>query len=139
MESVWMPDRSLDLSQETDEDLLVFMTMREDDLSVANEAWAEFYRRHIEYIYGVCSRVTRGILADSGPADLAQETFIRAYEKAGTFNNGGVKDPDGLRLRVRAWLGKIAQNIYSDILRGRRDANETAVDREELEEAPEQV
>ncbi len=139
MESVQMPDSSLDLSQETDEDLLVYMTMRDEDPSAANEAWAAFYLRHIDYIRWVCCRVSRVILGDTGPDDLAQWTFIKAYEKAGTFNSGGIKDPDRLRLRVRAWLGRIAQNIYRDMLRGRKDVTELAIDREELEEAPEQV
>jgi RNA polymerase sigma factor (sigma-70 family) len=139
MESVHMPDSSLDFSQEPDEDLLVYMTMRDDDSSVANEAWAEFYKRHIDYIYGICCRVSRCVLADSGPEDLAQLTFIRAYEKASTFKSGGIKDPGMLRLRVRAWLGRIAQNIYRDMLRGRKDARELAIDREELEEVPEPI
>jgi len=128
-----------DLSEETDEDLLVYMTMRADEPLVANEAWAEFFRRHIDYMYGKCRDVCRGVLAGSGPDDLAQLTFIRAYEKASTFKSGEIKDPDMLRLRVRAWLGRIAQNIYRDMLRGRKDSKELAVDREELEEAPEQV
>lgn len=128
-----------DLSQDTDEDLLVYMTMREDDPLVANEAWAEFFRRHIDYMYEKCRDVCRGILAGSGPDDLAQLTFIRAYEKANTFKTGGITDPDMLRLRVRAWLGRIAQHIYCDMLRGRKNSKELAVDKEELEDAPEQV
>src|SRR5438876_234482 len=87
-----------DLSQETDEDLLVYMTMRADEPLFANEAWAEFFRRHIDYMYEKCRDVCRGILAGSGPDDLAQLTFIRAYEKANTFKPGGIKDPDMLRL-----------------------------------------
>jgi RNA polymerase sigma factor (sigma-70 family) len=128
-----------DLSQETDEDLLIYMTMREDDPLVAKEAWAEFYRRHIDYMRGKCREVCRGILAGSGPDDLAQLTFIKAYERANTFKSGGINDLDRLRLRVRAWLGRIAQNIYRDMLRGRKDSKELAVDKEDLEEAPEQV
>lgn len=139
MESAQAISSVQDLSQETDEDLLVFMTMRKEDPSVANEAWAEFYRRHIDYMCEKCRAVCKGILAGSGPEDLAQLTFIRAYERAITFKTGGVSDPDMLRLRVRAWLGRIAQNIYRDMLRGRKDSKELAVDEEELEEAPEQV
>lgn len=126
-----------DLSEETDEDLLVYMTMREDDPLVANEAWAEFFRRHIVYMREKCRDVCRGILAGSGPDDLAQLTFIRAYERANTFKAGGISDPDRLRLRVRGWLSTIAKNIYRDTLRGRKDSKEFAVDNQELEEAPE--
>src|SRR6185312_4444759 len=89
-----------DLSQETDEDLLVYMTMREDDPLVANEAWAEFYQRHVNYVYEICRGVCRGILAGSGPEDLAQLTFIRACERANTFKSAAINDPDMLRLRV---------------------------------------
>jgi RNA polymerase sigma factor (sigma-70 family) len=128
-----------DLSHETDEDLLVYMTMREDDPLTANEAWAEFFRRHIDYMYGKCQEVCRGILAGSGPDDLAQLAFIRAFERANTFKPGPTKDPDMLRLRVRAWLGKIALHIYCDMLRGRKDWKELAVDKQELEEVPEQL
>lgn len=139
MESVQTSKSGLDLSQETDEDLLVYMTMRDDDPSAANEAWAEFYQRHADYLYKVCCRVSKGILAGSGPKDLVQETFIRAYEKASTFDNGGITDPNWLRLRARAWLGRIALNIYRDMLRGRRDVTEMSVDSQELEAAPEQT
>ena len=128
-----------DLSQETDEDLLVYMTLREDDPLVANEAWAEFYRRHVDYMCERCRGVCRGILGGSGSDDLAQLTFIRAYERAHTFKSAGIVDPDMLRVRVRAWLGRIAQRLYCDMLRGRKDSPELAIDKEELEEAPEQA
>src|SRR2546426_8695109 len=93
-----------DLSPETDEDLLIYITMREDDPLVANEAWAEFFRRHVEYLFRVSRRLTRGILDEAGARDLAQEPFIRAYEKPGTFNSDGITDPDRLQRRTRAWL-----------------------------------
>src|SRR2546428_7187958 len=115
------------------------MTMREEDPLVANEAWGEFYRRYMDYMPDKCRAVCEGILAGSGPDDLAQLTFIRAYERANTFRSGEISDPDRFRNRVRAWLGRIAQNIYRDMLRGRKDSKELAVDKEELEEAPEQV
>jgi RNA polymerase sigma factor (sigma-70 family) len=133
-----MSQSSLDLSQESDEDLLVYMTMRDDDPSAANQAWEVFYLRHADYLYERCCRLAHGILADSGPADLVQETFIRAYEKAAKFNAGGVTDPGRLRLRVRAWLGKIAQNIFRDMLRGRKRESELSVDGQDLESLPEQ-
>src|SRR6266704_3570269 len=102
MESAQAISSVPDLSWETDEDLLVYMTMREDDPLIANEAWAEFYRRHIVYMCEKCRDVCRGILAGSGSDDLAQLTFIRAYQRASTFKTGGISDPDRLRSRVRA-------------------------------------
>ena len=52
MESVQVA--GMDLRQESDEDLLVFMTMRSDDLAVANAAFAEFYERHVHYLFRRC-------------------------------------------------------------------------------------
>src|SRR4051794_36073659 len=37
---------STELSQETDADLLVYMSMRDSDAAVARGAWDEFHRRH---------------------------------------------------------------------------------------------
>ncbi len=41
-----------------------------------------------------------------------QDTFVRAFERAHTFSDRGVADPERLRLSVRAWLGRIARNIF---------------------------
>ena len=50
--------------------------------------------------------------------DLVADTFRRAYEHAGTFDGGGVTDPERQRLRTRAWLGRIAQRLAQSTLRG---------------------
>ncbi|MCI0458582.1 MAG: sigma-70 family RNA polymerase sigma factor [Gemmataceae bacterium] len=109
-----------DVSSESDGDLLVYMSLREDAPAHACAAWAEFYRRHVGYLYPVCRRalstVSRCPLA---PEDLVQDTFRRVYEHAGTFDAGDVRDPDGLRRLVRAWLGAIATNLVRDVLRER--------------------
>jgi RNA polymerase sigma factor (sigma-70 family) len=137
MDSVQMPDSGLDLSRETDEDLLVYMTMRGDDPSASEEAWAEFYRRHRGYLYGVCCRLTHGVMDTSGASDIVQDTFIRVFEKAGTFDGGGMTDPEVLRRRARKWLGRIAHNIFIDILRGRDGATEEPIDEQSLGGEPE--
>jgi hypothetical protein len=86
-----------DLRQESDEDLLVFMTMRGDDLEVANAAFAEFYERHVHYLFRRCRGATSKILDEAGAWDIVQETFIRAYERAVTFDSEGITDPDRLQ------------------------------------------
>lgn len=128
-----------DLRRESDEDLFVYMTMRADDPSVANAAWAEFYQRHFEYLYRRCCRLSRGILDEPGARDLVQDTFIRAYKKASTFNGDGITDPDRLQRRTRAWLGRIAQNIFRDMFRGREGIREVPLDENELGSEPEHV
>ncbi len=111
---------SAELAGETDADLLVYMALAGDDPSVARAAWAEFYRRHAEYLYGVCLRAYAELLGgEPGVCDLVADTFKRAYEYAGRFDADGMDDPERLRLRARAWLGRIAQRILQTTLRGR--------------------
>jgi len=127
------------LCQESDEDLLVFMSMRGDDPSIADAAFAEFYERHVHYLYGRCRRFTTGILDQAGALDLVQDTFIRVYEKAATFDSGGITDSERLRRRTRAWLGRIALNIFRTMLRGRAGVWEISLDDQEIAKEPEPV
>ncbi len=108
-----------ELAGETDADLMVYMSMAGDDPSIAADAWGELYRRHATYLYGVCLRAYGRLLGgEPGVCDLVAETFKRAYEHAGSFDPNGTDDPDRLRLRLRAWLGRIAQRIAQTMLRG---------------------
>lgn len=109
------------MADETDADLLVYMSLAGDDPLVARAAWEEFYRRHVEYLYAVCLRAYGRILGGAaGAADLVTETFRRAYERAKQFDAGGIADADRLRRRTRAWLGRIAERLMQTALRGRR-------------------
>ena len=108
------------MTSETDADLLVFMALADDDPAVARAAWDELYRRHVGYLYGVCLRAYGRLLGGpAGASDLVADTFQRAYEHAATFDDGGVGDPERLRLRVRCWLGRIAERLAMTVLRGR--------------------
>lgn len=106
-------------SGETDADLLVYMSMGKDDLAASRSAWEEFYSRHAKYLYAVSLRAYGALLGgEAGVCDLVADTFRRAYEHAGTFDGGGVTDPERQRLRTRAWLGRIAQRLAQSTLRG---------------------
>ena len=120
MESTPARDQARELTNETDTDLLVYMTMAGDEPACARAAWEVFYRRHVEYLYRVCLRAYGWVLGgQAGAADLVAEAFRAAYENAHKFKPAGVTDADRLRLRVRAWLGWIARRIAQDILRSR--------------------
>ncbi|MBN1344545.1 MAG: sigma-70 family RNA polymerase sigma factor [Phycisphaerae bacterium] len=111
---------SSELAGESDADLMVYMAMSQDDPSTAGSAWAEFYRRHVNYLHAVCLRAYADLLGgEPGVCDLVAETFKRAYENADKFDADAITDPDRLRLRTRAWLGRIAQRIAQTWLRGR--------------------
>jgi RNA polymerase sigma factor (sigma-70 family) len=111
---------SWSLGEETDADLLLYMSMSAEEPSAARAAWEEFYRRHAEYLHAVCLRAYGPSLGgEAGAADLVADTFQRAYEHAGTFDAGGLSDRERLRRRTRAWLGRIAQRLAMSVFRGR--------------------
>jgi len=95
--------------------LLTLMARRHTDAATARLAWEEFYRRHCPYLYAVACKV--GIVNDSDRHDLVHETFLRVFEKAHTFEGDGTTDSTQSRRQVRAWIGRIAHNIFQDMLR----------------------
>lgn len=72
-------------------------------------ATAAFVERFQRRVFGVAAR----ILGDARLAeDVAQEAFVRAWQKAGTF--------DDRRGSVASWLLTIARNLAIDAVRRRR-------------------
>jgi RNA polymerase sigma factor (sigma-70 family) len=73
------------------------------------QAAAAFVRRYQARVYGLVITIVR----DPGTADdVAQETFVRAWRNAGTY--------DARRGRVATWLLTIARNAAIDAMRVRR-------------------
>src|SRR5688572_17372916 len=104
--------------KDSDEDLLFFMALKDEDPRGAENAWAEFYSRHVDYLYATCLYAYARSLGEGGVADLVHNTFIRVYEKAGTFQpSGHMGSTDRERAYVRAWFGKIAENLLKDSFR----------------------
>ena len=129
----------VNFASETDVDLMGYMSMNAEDPSTARDAWAEFYKRHVDYLYGVCYRAYEQILGgDSGVGDIVSETFHRAFRKAELFDANGIVDPDRLRRRTRAWLGRIAQRLVLDTLRGAKRLPTCQFETETWQNIPEQ-
>lgn len=131
--------QQLDFSTDTDSDLLGYMAMRAEDPEVATQAWAQFYDRHGRYLYAVLKK--RGYADRLGGEelleDLSQDTFRRAFERAETFNDPGVSDPNALRMLVRTWLSSISQNLFLDQLRAAaKDPMEDSLGEDVLESRP---
>jgi RNA polymerase sigma factor (sigma-70 family) len=104
---------------DSDYDLLEMMTWRQTDPTASREAWAEFYQRHAKYLFSVCRKFAYNLGGDAAAEDLVSETFKHVYEKAAhTFKPSPSKDPDTIRLHVRAWLGTIAHNLAASAFRG---------------------
>jgi RNA polymerase sigma factor (sigma-70 family) len=100
----------MEFENESDEELLCWMTVREDPKS--REAWRVFYLRHVEEVLARVRRAHRDVDA-AGVQDLVEETFLRAWDRAGTFKQQAV-DPAERRRKVVAWLCRIAKRIFLD-------------------------
>lgn len=102
------------------------LTEREWIASVAldgdERAYEELVRMHQSAIRGFLLRLTRGdgALAD----DLAQETFLKAYLKIGTYKGTG---------RFFSWLARIAYTNFLQELRKRRPDFETGANDQKVE------
>jgi RNA polymerase sigma factor (sigma-70 family) len=87
----------------SDEALLAGLAAGETDAAAA------FVRRYQARVYGLVITIVR----DPGTAeDVAQDTFVRAWRNAGTY--------DARRGRVATWLLTIARNAAIDAVRVRR-------------------
>jgi RNA polymerase sigma factor (sigma-70 family) len=110
-----------DLSGESDEDLLGYMSWSaddhgSDDAIAARVAWGEFFVRHRAFLFHAC----RGWGGEA--ADIVSETFRRVRLKAGQFPRerlDGATDPDARVNVVRAWLGLMARRVAIDLYRRR--------------------
>ena len=97
---------------EPDEDLLVYIRLEGDE---GREAWAEFYQRHADFIFRALRRSWGSVLDEGEIEDAMQETFLRAHRYSSSYRAGVEDDDTDLgRRQVRAWLGRIAQNIVHD-------------------------
>jgi RNA polymerase sigma-70 factor (ECF subfamily) len=94
-----MDEGSMIAQNETDEALVA------EILGGDREAFAVLVERHKR---GVTNFIAGGVRSASDVADLAQETFLRAYAHLGTFN------PD--LGRFSTWLYHIARNVVRTFL-----------------------
>ena len=89
----------------TDADLIARVLSRADE-----NAFGELVRRYQSPVRGILTRMTRG---DSHLADdLAQETFLKAWQKLHTFRGSA---------RFSTWLLGIAFNEFRGAARGRKE------------------
>lgn len=129
-------DEEILISQETDEDLLIYMSMKDDDPFTAKTAFNELHHRHAKYLYNILIKQYPGLLRSEEIDDLLQETFLRVYEKANTFKSTGAKSVKESEAHVRAWIGRIAINIHRDRYRRNKKSNEEHSEDIEWEDIP---
>ena len=76
-----------------------------------SRAFEELYRTHVDRVYGLCLRMS----ADRERAEqLTQDTFVRCWEKLGTFRGES---------RFSSWLYRMAVNVVLNDQRARKRRN----------------
>jgi RNA polymerase sigma factor (sigma-70 family) len=100
----------------TDDKLLACMA--HGSIEEQRLAFDSFYRRHTEYLYGICyNLVSRYKFGFFDEKDIFQSTMAKALQGAATFESDAVEDPQELHDMADAWLGRIATNVVFDLLR----------------------
>ena len=83
----------------------------------AAEAWEEFYRRHYDYLMNVCKSSYSLQIGEGRVPEVVQDSFVKAFRKAGTFRSTAGQSGEESRWHVRGWLGSILQNTVRDLYR----------------------
>lgn len=108
----------IDLTEESDAGLLYLIreeSSSPDDAVLAREAMRAFHARHLAYVLGVLRKFVVGL--DSVQIDVelfASKTFAKAFKAAASFEDGSGGDAELAQRKVRAWLGRIANNLARD-------------------------
>lgn len=151
----------MDFDGYSDASLLALMAIQEEeeDAEIAKEALGELFERHSQFLTPVVTRVFGSMLGGAKAAeDMVVEVFWRVYEHCGRagakdkhYGRTGAKDKaddfeskfhgadlDRSRKSVRAWLSRVAENMFRDLLRQSERAEEFQLDGEviSLLEAP---
>jgi RNA polymerase sigma factor (sigma-70 family) len=101
----------------SDAELLRIMATGVQGTERVRKAWAEFYTRHHQYILRVCTRSFAGVVGNGRIEEIVHDTFVRAYERAGSYVADHEEDQAIARRQVRAWMGKISENLVKDYFR----------------------
>jgi len=105
------------LAGETDEDLLVIISMKDDD-QATRAAFSEFHGRFKRFLHAMTFKVCRGMTNDPDLVhNVVANTFMAVWEKSQTFNARGVTDPMLVKRQIERWLSKIAKNEFLKQLR----------------------
>lgn len=108
------------MDERTDQELVKACLDGRDD------AFAELVRRHQDSVFGLAVGMTRN---REDAADMAQDAFIRAYDKLGQYN------PE---YAFKSWILRICANLTKNMFRKRmrrRDTEEQHLVQAEIEQS----
>lgn len=104
-----------ELSAATDGELFGLMAQRG---SAAKKAWAELYCRYVNELFRSVHRLSG--LTGTDVQSLVQDTMVKAWNSAHTFDADDTLEPATSHDRTLSWLGRIAQNLYRTMRRQKK-------------------
>jgi len=102
-----------ELEAESDDGLVVYMALKDQDLDLAQRACEQLHHRHAHFLLAWCYRERYQTFGDSAE-DFVNETFLRAYRQAQHFV---CTDLSQGRQQILAWLFRILRNVFLDSMR----------------------
>jgi RNA polymerase sigma factor (sigma-70 family) len=89
----------------------------------AREAWGHFYVRHHQFLSRILVSVF-GEAARRGWLDEAvQDSFMKAFHNASTFDCDEQVPPERQQKQARAWLARILENLLRDRFHGHQEVS----------------
>ena len=122
-----------DLSNESDADLLTYISWRDEHEEAALAAWGEFYLRHFDLLTVICLKAYQPQIGEAGVEDLVNDAFLRVLTHGAATFKTSENDPDKIRKLVGVWLSKIAKNLFLMHLRGKKKMPEVTFEETEHE------
>ncbi|HKV23187.1 MAG TPA: sigma-70 family RNA polymerase sigma factor [Candidatus Acidoferrum sp.] len=114
-----------------DFDLIRCMADQRSNFAAAREAWEQFYLRHHRVLMYICMSDHGYLLGQDDVNDVVQDTFLKAFNRAESFDYQESCPADIQERKCRAWLAAIAENIVRDRFRGQIEIS--VVDEMEVE------
>ena len=99
--------------QSSDEHLFEMMSNNHIDETQAKRAFHEFNERYGNYVWHNSLRLCRAERSPTDTAiDICRQTMYNAYQNAGSYKK---------KTTTKAWLGRIATNLFADYMRANAD------------------
>jgi RNA polymerase sigma factor (sigma-70 family) len=89
------------------------------DFAGARTAWACFYVRHSQFLLRICRSDYEYLLGMEGVEDLVHDAFLRAFDRASTFDHTEACEVSIQERKCRRWLARIAENLLRDRYKGK--------------------
>ena len=99
-------------------DFELLRQMADSDAGIAREAWATFYVQHQLFLHRTCLCDHAWSLGVETVKEIVQDTFVKAFKSAPSFDTSETCEPEVQQRKVRAWLSQIAENLIRDRFRG---------------------